>query len=130
MTPIADLYIVVLIVISVHWGALALAARFWPFKRIGFSVMGVFNVLIGLASIPVVLVFLLFIGMVQSGTGDAGQPITWYLIYGVVSLGIVPAFLIFAHVIAGRFFGALLRKYLEREEKRIAKERAQRFHSA
>lgn len=97
----------VLLLFAVHWGPLLLAMWLWPLKELTLSVKSAFAVLLSVASCIIVFICLFIFTDVKSGGNMTGAAA--YLIYAVVSLGIVPVIVIAVHVLAGRFLGLLLR---------------------
>ena len=93
-----------LVIFGVHWVPLLMAACIWPHKAMRWRVSGVLNMVCTLLAGFVVLVCALALMDAEnrSGHGTSG---TFYLIYAVVSLGIVPAVLIAIHTYFGRFVG-------------------------
>lgn len=99
-----------LIIFAVHWVPLVIAAVIWPHKAMRWRVPGVFNMLVTCVAGLVVLLVALMLMDAENRSGH-GTSATFYLIFGVVTLGVIPALLIGIHVYFGRYVGWAIRKY-------------------
>jgi len=92
--------------LAIHWVPLMLAAWKWPFRSSGGTSSVQF--VLGIASWLVVLgcVFIFFDFRPRSFGGGHGAG--WYLVYSLLTLGVLPAMTITCHVLAGRFLGRYL----------------------
>lgn len=104
-----DELMVVTGLLLIHWGPLLLAARRWPFINFGLSLRSFITVGVSILSCLIAL-FCVFLFTDVKGRGTEGHGAGWYIIFSVVTFGILPAFTIAAHVIAGRFIGFTFRR--------------------
>lgn len=99
------------ILISIHWIPLFMSAWFWPFKKFNFSFSSAITLLFTIVAWLVVLVCLFIFFDVKPN----GRPMTGfgaYMIYSLMTLGVLPIAIVAVHVFAGRSVGYLLRSRL------------------
>lgn len=94
--------------LAIHWVPLLVSMWLWPIREPTRSIASVLSLIVGLASWIIVLSCLFVFTDVKSGGNMTGAAA--YIIYAVVSLGMVPVVIIFAHVMAGRFAGFAVRR--------------------
>ncbi|MGI9349991.1 MAG: hypothetical protein ACR2O3_00395 [Rhizobiaceae bacterium] len=96
--------------LGVHLVVLYVAYMIWSRRPSGKTWKTVFANILGVLSIPLSIVLaliFLFDGPPHAGTGNAAS---WYLIYSVVTLGIVPAITLFSFFLTGRIAGKIMYK--------------------
>jgi|GEM_PF-6272291 len=105
-----------LILLSVHWIPLLIGAWRYPMRGFDRSFGG--SIKFGLSILCCLLVVIfLFVFLQNKDLGSrTGHSAGWYLIYSVVTVGIVPALVITIHVVAGRFLGWWWRQRRRRSE--------------
>lgn len=108
--PTAAEFNLAAVLLAIHWVPLVLAAWLWPL-RLQISFGSLVLLVLSVASWLIVLIGLLVFTNVREVAATAGHAAGWYMIYGVLSLGLIPALVIAAHVLAGRFAGLLIRRY-------------------
>ncbi|MGI9401254.1 MAG: hypothetical protein ACR2O0_08380 [Rhizobiaceae bacterium] len=101
-------FMITMILVSIHWIPLLLAAWAWPLKKLDFSLSSAVTLLFTIAAWIIVAGCLLVFSDVQA----SGQQMTGfaaYLIYSFMSLGAVPIAIIAIHIFAGRSLGMFIR---------------------
>jgi hypothetical protein len=97
--------------IGVHWAPLLLAAWLWPLKPFSWSFGSILAYTASLVSCLIVLIFGFIFLDVRNSAGT-GSGASWYLIYSMMTLGLVPISVIAIHVLAGRFAGFFVRRFV------------------
>ena len=108
----------VILLLAVHWVPLLAAMLLWPLKGLKLSVASVITLLLSLVSWLVVFICIFIFTDVRSGGNMTGAAA--YIIYGVMSLGIVPVVIIGAHILAGRFAGFAARRFSDKRGSQIS----------
>lgn len=96
------------VLIAIHWIPLLFAAWVWPLKKLDLSISSALALVFSILAWMIVLISLFLFFDVKAN----GRPMTWfaaYLIYSMMTLGVVPLILILIHVFAGRLAGYWMR---------------------
>ena len=94
-------HLVVFFIAYRNWIRRAIVWSFWP------VVLDVLGVMATLMSFMMSMAFL-FDTQSPAGTGSVGS---WYVIYGVVTLGVVPVLGLWIYYLSGRFVGRVMQLY-------------------
>ncbi|MEO1310304.1 MAG: hypothetical protein AAFV51_04960 [Pseudomonadota bacterium] len=98
-----------LVLIAIHWTPLALATWLWPLRPRP-SVGSALALIVCIPSALIVVACLFVFTDVEARSATAGHAAGWYLIFSVITLGVVPAIVLSAHLMAGRLAGWALRR--------------------
>ncbi|MEM8935073.1 MAG: hypothetical protein AAGC77_01540 [Pseudomonadota bacterium] len=101
-------YGIAAVLLAIHWGPLLLAAWLWPLRKISLSIISILTLIVCLPCGLLVLAGLIIFTDVNYTA--QGNGITWYMIYSIMSLGLIPATMILAHIMTGRLAGYVMRK--------------------
>ena len=107
------------VLIGIHWGPLLLAAWLWPLRKLNVSISSAVTLVFTiLAWIIVAVCLLLFFDVRANGRNMTG--FAAYLIYSVMTFGVLPIGLVAIHVFAGRSAGLWIGSLLRRRRSRGA----------
>lgn len=94
----------------IHWLPLLYATWKWPLENLVLSFRSMTTFILSIFSWAIVLFCIFIFTDVRLGSAFAKHAGGWYLIYSVLSVGIIPIVVISAHVLAGRFAGFWIKR--------------------
>ncbi|MEM9169179.1 MAG: hypothetical protein AAGC56_05955 [Pseudomonadota bacterium] len=97
------------VLIAIHWIPLVIAAWLWPIRRPRGLIGKILKVAGGVLVWPFVLFSLSIFTDAEERAATAGHAAGWYLIFSMLTFGVIPAIFIAVHVVAGRFAGLWIR---------------------
>jgi len=101
------------VVAGLHWGPLLLAARLWPLRELRMSFGSAVTLAFSFLAWLIVAACLLVFSDIRAD-GRAMTGIGAYLIYSMMTLGVLPVLIVAVHIFAGRSAGLWVRNALDR----------------
>ncbi|MEM8812541.1 MAG: hypothetical protein AAGF59_07985 [Pseudomonadota bacterium] len=98
-----------------HLVPMAVAILIWCNKRIARRWVSVLFDCLGLFATPVALIILFVVSEDQYPGGSAGHPAGWFLIFSMLTLGVLPLLTLASCFCSGRFVGRAVHWFRRRQ---------------
>jgi len=99
--------------VAIHIIPFVIAFLVWLKKSYTQSSAAKIMDIIGIISLPVFVLVLLFVSEDKHPGGSAGHAAGWFFIFSLLSFGLLPIFTLLTSFFSGRFAGRLLRSWLK-----------------